>query len=166
MDAASAKSWINTVKSGVYFGWCSICFPPGHSALTSTSPIPSSRILRSDFAPPDPCVELPEESLSKGWRIYPTVMSIGYNPYFKNKIRSAEAHVLNGFKDDFYGTQIRVCLMGFIRDEKDYNSLDDLIQDINIDCEVARMSLNRPSWTMAPDTRKKDLEWLSGIGEI
>jgi riboflavin kinase len=75
------------------------------------------------------------------------VMSIGYNPFYKNTVRSAEVHVLHKFGDDFYGVEMRLLILGYIREEKDYSGLDALIQDINIDCEVARKSLDREGWT-------------------
>lgn len=56
------------------------------------------------------------------------VMSIGFNPFYGNKVRSAEVHVLHGFKGrDFYGCEMRVVVLGFIRREFDYESLEALI---------------------------------------
>ncbi|KAK1832397.1 hypothetical protein QBC39DRAFT_348596 [Podospora conica] len=74
------------------------------------------------------------------------VMSIGYNPFFKNAARSAEVHVLHGFGADFYGVPMRLMLLGFIRDELDYAGVEALIADIKVDCEVARNSLARDGW--------------------
>lgn len=74
------------------------------------------------------------------------VMSIGYNPFYKNTVRSAEVHVLHKFAQDFYGAHMRLLIAGFIREEKDYKSLEALIEDINFDCEVARTSLSREAW--------------------
>lgn len=74
------------------------------------------------------------------------VMSIGYNPFYKNTVRSAEVHVLHAFAADFYGAHMRLQLLGFIREEKDYKSLEALVDDINLDCEVARRSLARDAW--------------------
>ena len=39
--------------------------------------------------------------------------------------------------------------VGFVRDERDYSGLDALVDDIRIDCDVARQSLARPAWTPA-----------------
>ncbi|RKF63204.1 Riboflavin kinase [Erysiphe neolycopersici] len=166
VDSASAKPWIDGAKSGVYIGWCSIRFPPDHPALKYATPLPFSRILPSNFISPEPGIQLSTESLQNGWRLYPMVISIGYNPFFKNTTRSAEAHVLAGFQDDFYGCQMRVCLLGFIREEWDYETMDKLIEDIAIDCEVTRRSLDRRNWNMAGEALKKEVEWLSGNGDI
>lgn len=96
------------------------------------------------------------------------VMSIGYNPFYKNTVRSAEVHVLHGFTADFYGAPMRLLILGFIRQEKDYKSLDALIEDINFDCVVAKNSLARAAWAPAnglvvggPDVDGTlDVEWL------
>ena len=74
------------------------------------------------------------------------VMSIGYNPFYKNTVRSAEVHILSNFSADFYGAEMRLLITGFIREEKDYSGLEALIADINFDCEVARRSLAREAW--------------------
>jgi riboflavin kinase len=87
------------------------------------------------------------------------VMSIGYNPYYKNTVRSAEVHVLHKFAQDFYGVHMRLLILGFIREEKDYKSLDALIEDINFDCVVAKKSLDRNGWRVG-DEKKFD-EWLT-----
>ncbi|KAJ7054281.1 hypothetical protein C8F01DRAFT_501579 [Mycena amicta] len=80
--------------------------------------------------------------------VYPMVMSIGYNPVYKNTERSAEVHVLHEFEADFYGVEMRLLITGFIREEKDYPTLEALIEDINIDCDVARNSLDREAWAL------------------
>lgn len=91
------------------------------------------------------------------------VMSIGYNPFYKNTVRSAEVHVLHRFDADFYGARMRLLILGFIREEKDYEGLDALIKDINVDCDVARKSLDRDAWTPRELEGKKgtlDGSWL------
>ena len=87
------------------------------------------------------------------------VMSIGYNPFYKNTVRSAEVHVLHAFASDFYGAHMRLQLLGFIREEKDYSGLEALIEDINFDCEVAKRSLAREAWR--PEAASpENAEWL------
>jgi riboflavin kinase len=74
------------------------------------------------------------------------VMSIGYNPFYKNTVRSAEVHVLHKFEKDFYGSEMKVLLMGFIRPEYDYDSLEGLVEDIKEDIVVSGASLGREGW--------------------
>lgn len=66
---------------------------------------------------------------------------------------------MHEFAQDFYGSWMRVCLMGFIRKEFDYVDVESLIKDIKTDIEVARTSLDRENWRVG-----KELEWLGGNG--
>ena len=74
------------------------------------------------------------------------VMSIGYNPFYKNSVRSAEVHVLHDFRRDFYGCEMTISILGFIRPEYDYVSVESLIEDIRMDIQVTRTSLGREKW--------------------
>ncbi|KAF9050753.1 riboflavin kinase [Hymenopellis radicata] len=130
--------WIAEIKSGVYFGWASLRLPLDTAATTTT---PEAR---------------------SGFSVYPMVMSIGYNRFYKNTVRSAEVHVLHEFGADFYGVEMRLLITGFIREEKDYAALEALIEDINVDCDVARKSLDREAWALR-ETGKGALDgsWLT-----
>ncbi|KAK4517637.1 uncharacterized protein ATC70_000977 [Mucor velutinosus] len=86
-----------------------------------------------------------------GSEVYPMVMSLGWNPYFKNERRSAEVHIIHEFPEDFYNTSIRVLVLGFIRPEQNYPSLDALIRDIKTDVEVAKQSLARKQYAEAKE---------------
>ncbi|KAI2610086.1 riboflavin kinase [Hypoxylon fragiforme] len=140
--------------------------PPTSSSSPSSSATPPPRITITSSSPsssnPDGSAEQTTTTLSSSsstttaeteapasttWQIYPMVMSIGYNPFYKNSVRSAEVHVLHDFAADFYSAPLRLLVLGFVRDEQDYASLDALVRDINIDCDVARQSLARPGWT-------------------
>ncbi|KMU83433.1 hypothetical protein CIHG_01215 [Coccidioides immitis H538.4] len=44
---------------------------------------------------------------------------------------------------DFYGTPLNLLILGYIRPEYDYVSLEALVEDIRVDCEVAKRSLAR-----------------------
>ncbi|PGH12543.1 hypothetical protein AJ80_06704 [Polytolypa hystricis UAMH7299] len=116
--------------------------------------------------------------------ILPCVLSIGYNPFYKNTVRSVEIHILPPLNQpptttsnntepitttpsskektlfnklpDFYGTPLNLLILGYIRPEFDYVSLEALVDDIRIDCEVARASL----------LREKYVVYLSGEDEI
>lgn len=77
------------------------------------------------------------------YQIYPTVLSIGYNPFYKNSVRSVEIHVMHKFEKDFYNAMMNLSILGFIRPERDYDSMDALIKDIRTDIDVAEASLKR-----------------------
>ena len=131
----SQTPWISGANSGVYFGWASLQLP----LATEASSQPAT-----------------------GFNIYPMVMSIGYNPFYGNTVRSAEVHVLHDFAGrDFYGVEMRLLILGFIRPERTYTSKQELIDDIKMDCNVARRSLEREAWSLQETgDGKLDGSWL------
>ncbi|KAI0553930.1 hypothetical protein F4679DRAFT_528858 [Xylaria curta] len=141
---AALTPWIADARSGVYFGWASLALPATHPDSTSPSPSASTSTSTSTSTA---TTNHTDASAATQFQIYPMVMSIGYNPFYKNSVRSAEVHVLHSFGADFYDAPMRLLILGFVRDEKDYSGLDALVEDIRIDCDVARQSLAREAWT-------------------
>ena len=104
-------------------------------------------------------------SLSTTSTIYPQVMSIGWNPFYKNTVRSVEVHVLEKFESDFYGAHMNLVILGFIRPEYDYVSKESLIEDIEFDVGVARRSLEREGYAkFKQDPYLREFEGKSGVG--
>ncbi|KAG5931495.1 hypothetical protein E4U53_001738, partial [Claviceps sorghi] len=129
--------WIDSIPSGVYFGHASLRLPPHH----------------------------PQSAGEDSFVVFPMVMSIGYNPFYKNTVRSAEVHILHAFGADFYDAHMRLLIVGFIREERDYESLAALVEDIEMDCRVARRSLERDAWRAEAVSVEQDgvgngAEWL------
>ena len=140
----------------MYFGYAAIDLPASHPNANDTSSCTDTitkNIPNSNSNPHS------SEPSSSSFAVFPMVMSIGYNPFYKNTVRSAEVHVLHRFAADFYGSHMRLLLLGFVREEKDYKSLDALIDDINFDCRVARTSLARDAWSPAAASPGA-AEWL------
>jgi riboflavin kinase len=50
------------------------------------------------------------------------------------------------FEKDFYDEELRIIVLGFIRPELNYVSVEALIQDINFDIQVAHTSLDRAAY--------------------
>lgn len=86
------------------------------------------------------------------------VMSIGWNPFYKNTIRSVEVHIVHSFPEDFYGTRMNLVILGFIRPEYDYVSKEALIEDIKMDIKVGLNSLEREGYSVF-----KEDEYLVGF---
>jgi riboflavin kinase len=105
-------------------------------------------------------LEYPSTSTPSNATIYPTVLSIGYNPYYKNTQRSIEIHILQNFDEDFYGATLSLLVLGFVRPEYDYVSKDALVEDIREDIRVAKRSLEREAYQ-----EWKGDSWLRGEGE-
>ncbi|XP_015766595.1 PREDICTED: riboflavin kinase-like isoform X2 [Acropora digitifera] len=76
--------------------------------------------------------------------VYKMVMSIGWNPFYKNTKKSMETHIIHTFEEDFYGAELSVAIVGFIRPEKNYPSLEALIDAIHADIKEAEQSLDKP----------------------
>ncbi|EIW72827.1 hypothetical protein TREMEDRAFT_24798 [Tremella mesenterica DSM 1558] len=81
-------------------------------------------------------------------KVWPMVMSIGWNPYFKNEKVTAEVHIMHAFAHDFYGHDMSVLILGYIRPELDYVSKEALIADIQTDVKVALNSLAREGYAV------------------
>ena len=66
--------------------------------------------------------------------IYPGMMSIGSNPTVNSDsaFRSIEVHILN-FEKDIYGSDISVSFRKRLRDEKKFNSLTELTDQMKLD---------------------------------
>ncbi|KAJ7507519.1 hypothetical protein B0H11DRAFT_2153194 [Mycena galericulata] len=79
-------------------------------------------------------------------RVLPMVMSLGWNPFYKNEILTAEIHIMHEFRSDFYGYEMKALVLGYIRPELDYTSREALIEDIEVDKRVALNSLARPQY--------------------
>ncbi|KAI6164964.1 hypothetical protein EDD17DRAFT_1894889 [Pisolithus thermaeus] len=90
---------------------------------------------------------------SEDHQVWPMVMSLGWNPFYKNERMTAEIHIMHKFSDDFYGYNMRALVLGYIRPELDYTSrvTEALIEDIEIDKKVALASLARPGYKYTLD---------------
>lgn len=66
------------------------------------------------------------------------VASFGFNPQYGNKERSLEVHILEDFGFNFYGAELRVLICKKMRDEKKYNTLDELKDAIASDIRNAK----------------------------
>ncbi|CAH0731888.1 unnamed protein product, partial [Brenthis ino] len=74
--------------------------------------------------------------------IHKMVVNIGWCPFYQNKEMSVETHVMHDFKGDFYGSLLKICIVGYLRSEKNFNSLDDLIEAIKQDIHNAAKALD------------------------
>jgi FAD synthase len=49
--------------------------------------------------------------------VYKMVMNIGWSPYFDNAEKTVESWLLHDFAEDFYGVELRLVVVGYIRSE-------------------------------------------------
>ncbi|XP_021846711.1 bifunctional riboflavin kinase/FMN phosphatase isoform X1 [Spinacia oleracea] len=83
--------------------------------------------------------------------IYKMVMSIGWNPYFNNPEKTIEPWLLHEFEDDFYGEELRLVVVGYIRPEANFPSLESLIAKIHEDGRIAENALDLPGYSKYKD---------------
>uniref|UniRef100_A0ABI7Y7V0 riboflavin kinase n=1 Tax=Felis catus TaxID=9685 RepID=A0ABI7Y7V0_FELCA len=76
--------------------------------------------------------------------VHKMVVSIGWNPYYKNTKKSMETHIMHTFEEDFYGEILNVAIVGYLRPEKNFDSLESLISAIQGDIEEAKKRLDLP----------------------
>lgn len=66
---------------------------------------------------------------------YPAMLNIGHRPTVNNgSDRSIEAHIID-FHEDIYNKQMRIEFITRLRKEKKFDSLDELVKQLNIDKE-------------------------------
>ena len=75
--------------------------------------------------------------------LYPTVLSVGWNPFYKNERKAVEAHLMvEGDMADFYDDRLSVLVLGYLRDEANFSGLDELISCINEDIARSKAVLS------------------------
>ncbi len=70
------------------------------------------------------------------------VANIGFSPTFGDHLFTIEVHIFD-FNHDIYNTRIRVNLIKRLRDEKKFNSIEQLSQQIRKDIEIAKEILKK-----------------------
>lgn len=71
---------------------------------------------------------------------YPGVANIGYSPTFDDNLFTVEVHILD-FSRNIYNDTIRVNFIQRLRDEKKFNGIEALAEQINKDIDHARLIL-------------------------
>ncbi|KAF2124056.1 riboflavin kinase [Dothidotthia symphoricarpi CBS 119687] len=152
----------DALDSGIYYGWCTL----DHRTIAQTTTSSSVPSATDDTSPPErssnhAVADLEySSSNTTSSTVYPTVLSVGYNPYYKNTQRSIEIHILHNFDSDFYGATLSLIILGFIRPEYDYVSKDALVEDIREDIRISQRSLDREAYL-----GWKSDDWLAGDAE-
>jgi riboflavin kinase/FMN adenylyltransferase len=87
---------------------------------------------------------VPPDGVYAGWtRDRRAAVSIGTNPHFDGVERRVEAHLLD-FDDDLYGERLVVELWAPLREQRRFDSLDELVAAIGGDVERTRVA-TRPA---------------------
>jgi len=75
--------------------------------------------------------------------VYGMVMSIGWNPFYNNTKRAMETHILSNFDGHLYGQHLKVAIVGFLRPEQNYDSLEKLKAAIANDVSDAKKLMEK-----------------------
>jgi riboflavin kinase len=153
------------VESGVYYGWAGLS---PSKATQRNPPGKGGKYELMDSSIYSALVEAQQTSSTSQSQsqavVYPMVMSIGWNPYYKNTKRSVEVHIMHGFEEEFYESHMNLLVLGFIRPELDYVSVEKLIEDIRTDIDVAGRSLTRPKYMeYVGDQYLREFEGRNGV---
>ena len=74
--------------------------------------------------------------------VYKAAVSVGWNPHFGDLERkTVEAWLLRDFAADFYGRTLRLMVVGYVRPELKFDSLDGLVAAIRADGDFCEREL-------------------------
>jgi len=145
------------IESGIYYGWAGLSSSKATRRHDSEDKYQHMTVEVSEkvnavlYGGDRKAAGERDSSANDKGAIYPMVMSIGWNPYYKNTVRSIEIHIMHHFETDFYDSHMNVSILGFIRPEYDYVSKESLIEDIKTDINVAGESLARMAYAKYKD---------------
>ena len=98
--------------------------------------------------------EVPSTFPTLQGKVYKMVMSIGWNPFFKNEKKTVEPYLIHDFGDkDFYGSNLSLVVTAFLRPELNYTTLENLITAIHKDIDLSSALLDL-------ETRRDEIEKL------
>ncbi|XP_074598779.1 riboflavin kinase [Brevipalpus obovatus] len=80
-------------------------------------------------------------------KVFMMCCNLGYNPFYNNKEKSLEVHVIEDIGMDLYDCSMNVLICDKIRDEQNFDSLDALINAIHNDIQITKEKLCSPEWS-------------------
>ena len=72
---------------------------------------------------------------------YNSITNIGVNPTFSDVKFSIETHIID-FNQDIYGEEIEIEFLSFIRSERKFSTIKDLIEQVNLDISKVDINFN------------------------
>ncbi|KAF4690337.1 hypothetical protein FOZ60_000308 [Perkinsus olseni] len=112
-ESPAVARFLETAETGVYLGFAQVRYPDGH-------PIPQADL-----------------------EVHPTALSVGVNPSFDDvKEKLVEAYIMHEFSADFYGSELRLLVLGRFRPEYPFESIEQLKAEMKIDCDFTTQELS------------------------
>jgi len=88
--------------------------------------------------------------------VHPAVVNVGLSPTFEeaeNPEPIAEAHLLDPIDADFYGEELALLLLGYVRPERKFPGFDELVAAIRADIDTAGRALTEPEFAAFRDDK-------------
>ena len=88
--------------------------------------------------------------------VHPAVVNVGLSPTFEeaeNPEPIAEAHLLDPIDADFYGEELALLLLGYVRPERKFPGFDELVAAIRADIDTAGRALTEPEFAAFRDNK-------------
>ncbi|KAL6945146.1 hypothetical protein ACO0QE_002592 [Hanseniaspora vineae] len=131
-------------SSGIYFGFAKLKPVTGKDTQYIGRPNDPDAKVEFNYGQ---CLK--KEEIEKP---IPVVFSVGYNVFYGDLTEKVvELHFLHHFDENFYGSLVKFTVLGYIRPERNYPSLDELIKAINTDKEITRKALALKNFQMYKD---------------
>lgn len=102
---------LKALDTGIYFGWCELKPQVGKS--------PNKVVTEADK---EIYFNYGQSLAKKDTNVLPMVMSVGWNPFYNNSEKAAEVHIMHKFTECFYGAEIKLIILGYIRPELNYTT--------------------------------------------
>ncbi|QNP96313.1 Riboflavin kinase [Yarrowia lipolytica] len=134
---------LDALDTGIYYGLVQI-LKTDKPSEKKTSEFQKDRVVDFQYTN-----KLNDQEINA---VLPMVMSVGWNPFYKNDQKSAEIHIIHKFAHTFYGASIKVMVLGYLRPEKNFTSLEALVDEIHNDIKVSEEK-------MEGTREKKDQFW-------
>lgn len=156
-EALEASGALAGVEAGIYAGWATVWpreeagagtgtaapAPVAHKMVMSIGWCARARLAAAGFRASSPPAQ-PSPSSPRPRRTSAHLSPFHRNPFYKNERKTVEPHLLHVFPADFYGAELRLCVVGYLRPEASFPSLEALIAAIHGDIDAARSSLDAP----------------------
>jgi riboflavin kinase len=107
-----------------------------------------------------------QNSSTKITKIYPTVLSVGTNPHFKNVALTLEPYICHKFKEDFYGRTLRLVAVQPLRTMGAFTTLDALKAQIWEDCVVGSKLLMGNSSFISSALKEEKKNKISNLKDV
>lgn len=79
---------------------------------------------------------------NNAYQMTSVIFSTTFNNVIISFLSLQETYIVHDFESDFYGKQLKLCICGYLRPEKNFDSMDSLIEAINNDIKNAKEQLD------------------------